>query len=275
MGNMIMRTDLICRSAGSCRDCKQSPMTARFRAQAESRLDETRAGKPSSRGEPTSSGGAGSFSASPTANPAGRRRRTSAETQVGLGKGADGDGGSRRRGDRRLGLGPGPDRWLGAARWHRPPIRPSRRAWPVWRRSPQTAPRFRPPTLLPRCARRSTPGTGSTRCPTSGAAGTTGSSRAAATTAPAPSATCCTRRGCSSPRWPPVRWLRSWGVPGAGQWITVYANKSHAYAVIAGLRWDTSAVGEALNQGSGPRWRATQRSSVGYTAKYLARLLEG
>src|SRR5215208_2790919 len=47
------------------------------------------------------------------------------------------------------------------------------------------------------------------------------------------------------------------GSPGVGQWITVYANKSHTYAVIAGLRWDTSAVGEALNQGSGPRWRAT------------------
>jgi hypothetical protein len=61
---------------------------------------------------------------------------------------------------------------------------------------------------------------------------------------------------------------RSWGLPGVGQWITVYANKSHAYAVIAGLRWDTSAVGEALNQGSGPRWRATERSSIGYTAKY-------
>jgi hypothetical protein len=61
---------------------------------------------------------------------------------------------------------------------------------------------------------------------------------------------------------------RRWGQPGIGQWVTVYANKSHAYAVIAGLRWDTSAVGEALNQGSGPRWRATQRSSVGYTARY-------
>ncbi len=61
---------------------------------------------------------------------------------------------------------------------------------------------------------------------------------------------------------------RSWGQPGIGRWITVYANKSHAYAVIAGLRWDTSAVGEALNQGSGPRWRGTQRSSVGYTARF-------
>ena len=62
---------------------------------------------------------------------------------------------------------------------------------------------------------------------------------------------------------------RRWGAPGTGQWITVYANASHAYAVIAGLRWDTSALGEALNQGSGPRWRATQRSSTGYTAKYF------
>jgi hypothetical protein len=62
---------------------------------------------------------------------------------------------------------------------------------------------------------------------------------------------------------------RSWGQPGIGQWITVYANSSHAYAVIAGLRWDTSAVGEALNQGSGPRWRASQRDATGYTARFF------
>jgi len=62
---------------------------------------------------------------------------------------------------------------------------------------------------------------------------------------------------------------RSWGQPGLGQWITVYANKTHAYAVIAGLRWDTSSVGEALNQGSGPRWRATPRDPAGYAARFL------
>jgi hypothetical protein len=60
----------------------------------------------------------------------------------------------------------------------------------------------------------------------------------------------------------------SWGVPGKGRWITVYANASHAYMVVAGLRFDTSAVGEKLNQGSGPRWRATKRKPLGYTAKY-------
>jgi hypothetical protein len=61
----------------------------------------------------------------------------------------------------------------------------------------------------------------------------------------------------------------SWGSSGIGQWITVYANSGHTYAVIAGLRWDTSAVGEPFNRGSGPRWRSTLRSSGGYTAKYF------
>jgi cell wall-associated NlpC family hydrolase len=60
----------------------------------------------------------------------------------------------------------------------------------------------------------------------------------------------------------------SWGTPGKGRWITVYANASHAYMVVAGLRFDTSAVGERLNQGSGPRWRATKRKPTGYTAKF-------
>jgi hypothetical protein len=60
----------------------------------------------------------------------------------------------------------------------------------------------------------------------------------------------------------------SWGAPGKGRWITVYANASHAYMVVAGLRFDTSAVGERLNQGSGPRWRHSKRKATGYTAKY-------
>ena len=65
---------------------------------------------------------------------------------------------------------------------------------------------------------------------------------------------------------------RLWGAPGIGQWITVYANRSHTYAVIAGLRWDTSAIGEPLRSGSGPRWRMTQRSPSGYAARYFVGL---
>jgi hypothetical protein len=61
--------------------------------------------------------------------------------------------------------------------------------------------------------------------------------------------------------------LMKWGKPGRGAWITVYAHGGHAYAVIAGLRWDTSAVNEPYNSGSGPRWRSTLRSPKGYTVR--------
>ena len=62
--------------------------------------------------------------------------------------------------------------------------------------------------------------------------------------------------------------LMAWGAPGTGSWITVFANRSHAWMTVAGLRFDTSAAGESLNQGSGPRWRFNMRSGSGYAARY-------
>jgi hypothetical protein len=62
--------------------------------------------------------------------------------------------------------------------------------------------------------------------------------------------------------------LMAWGAPGLGSWITVYANRSHAWMTVAGLRFDTSGTGESLNQGSGPRWRFNMRSGTGYAARY-------
>ena len=66
----------------------------------------------------------------------------------------------------------------------------------------------------------------------------------------------------------------SWGQPGRGRWITVYANPGHAYVVIAGLRLDTS-VGERASvedrrSGRGPRWRLYSRSPAGFTARHPA-----
>ena len=68
----------------------------------------------------------------------------------------------------------------------------------------------------------------------------------------------------------------SWGERGKGLWITVYTNPGHAYAVIAGLRLDTSAASvtktntrkfkKALERG--PRWRPTERSSRGFKARH-------
>jgi peptidoglycan hydrolase-like protein with peptidoglycan-binding domain len=59
-----------------------------------------------------------------------------------------------------------------------------------------------------------------------------------------------------------------WGQAGAGTWITVYANSGHAYVVIAGLRFDTSAAGSS--GGDGPRWRTKARSASGYVARHPA-----
>lgn len=60
-----------------------------------------------------------------------------------------------------------------------------------------------------------------------------------------------------------------WGKKGVGKWITAYGNKGHAYVVIAGLRYDTSDIGESVSRGSGPRWRATPRSPKGYGARFM------
>jgi cell wall-associated NlpC family hydrolase len=53
--------------------------------------------------------------------------------------------------------------------------------------------------------------------------------------------------------------LARWGKKGKGDWITVYANGGHAYAVIAGLRLDTS-----MTAGAGPGWSKEMRSSRGF-----------
>jgi hypothetical protein len=69
----------------------------------------------------------------------------------------------------------------------------------------------------------------------------------------------------------------SWGERGRGQWITVYAHGGHAYAVIAGLRLDTSAYASRTARyrkvarsafERGPRWRPTTRPSRGFRARH-------
>jgi hypothetical protein len=60
----------------------------------------------------------------------------------------------------------------------------------------------------------------------------------------------------------------SWGDRGKGAWITVYANRGHAFVVIAGLRLDTSAAGERRSSGKGPRWRTTPRGGRGFRATH-------
>jgi hypothetical protein len=60
--------------------------------------------------------------------------------------------------------------------------------------------------------------------------------------------------------------MAKWGLPGEGRWITVYTNPGHAYAVIAGYRWDTSGD----STGTGPRWHEDLRDNVGFVARHPA-----
>jgi peptidoglycan hydrolase-like protein with peptidoglycan-binding domain len=55
----------------------------------------------------------------------------------------------------------------------------------------------------------------------------------------------------------------SYGRPGPGRHITIYANAGHAYMVIKGRRFDTSARAE-----TGSRWSNEMRSSAGYVARH-------
>jgi Putative peptidoglycan binding domain len=54
-----------------------------------------------------------------------------------------------------------------------------------------------------------------------------------------------------------------YGAPGRGRHITIYANAGHAYMVVDGRRFDTSAISE-----TGSRWTSTHRSSAGYVVRH-------
>jgi hypothetical protein len=55
----------------------------------------------------------------------------------------------------------------------------------------------------------------------------------------------------------------SYGLPGPGRHVTIYANAGHAYMVVDHRRFDTSAIGE-----TGSRWTSTHRSSAGYAVRH-------
>jgi peptidoglycan hydrolase CwlO-like protein len=61
--------------------------------------------------------------------------------------------------------------------------------------------------------------------------------------------------------------FESWGEPGPGQWITVYANAGHAFMVVGGWRFDTVALAEG-----GTRWSSTMTSTAGFVARHPAGL---
>jgi len=57
-----------------------------------------------------------------------------------------------------------------------------------------------------------------------------------------------------------------WGGAGAGSWVRIYTNREHVFAVIAGLRWDTSMTDDGDR--SGPGWSEEMRSTRGFRLRH-------
>lgn len=61
--------------------------------------------------------------------------------------------------------------------------------------------------------------------------------------------------------------LESYGAPGPGRWITIYANAGHAWMTVDGRSYDTVALAE-----DGSRWSSTMASTAGYVVRHPAGL---
>ena len=55
----------------------------------------------------------------------------------------------------------------------------------------------------------------------------------------------------------------SYGAPGKGRHITIYANPGHVFMVVNGRRFDTSG-----RERTGSRWQSDMRSTAGYTVRH-------
>jgi hypothetical protein len=66
--------------------------------------------------------------------------------------------------------------------------------------------------------------------------------------------------------------LESYGQPGRGKWVTIYADAGHAFIVIDGRAFDTSNFGGPNRPaGDGPRWRSNPRGNLADGGHYIVR----
>ncbi len=62
--------------------------------------------------------------------------------------------------------------------------------------------------------------------------------------------------------------LESFGAPGPGRWVTLYASADHVFMYVAGLRWDTHDAAGPGDGSSGIGWHPLVRSSAGFVARH-------
>ncbi len=60
--------------------------------------------------------------------------------------------------------------------------------------------------------------------------------------------------------------LMQYGERGRGRWMTIYSRSGHTFAVIAGLRLDTTDLGRGGDVG--PRWYSYERNTSGFVARH-------
>ncbi len=66
--------------------------------------------------------------------------------------------------------------------------------------------------------------------------------------------------------------LESFGEPGPGRWVTLYANADHVFMYVAGLRWDTHNAAGPDDGSTGIGWHPLIRSDDGFVARHPAGL---
>ena len=64
--------------------------------------------------------------------------------------------------------------------------------------------------------------------------------------------------------------LESYGLPGPGQWVSIYSDPSHAFIVIGGRAFDTADYGGPnIPAGTGPRWRSNPLGNLADGGHYI------
>jgi hypothetical protein len=62
--------------------------------------------------------------------------------------------------------------------------------------------------------------------------------------------------------------LESFGAPGPGKWVTLYASTAHVFMYVAGLRWDTWGAGGPGDGGLVIGWHPLVRNADGFVARH-------
>jgi hypothetical protein len=62
--------------------------------------------------------------------------------------------------------------------------------------------------------------------------------------------------------------LESFGQPGPGRWVTIYASADHVFMYVAGLRWDTHNAAGPQDGSTGIGWHPLVRSAAGFVERH-------